>query len=99
MRIKFVRELEHGVKPRITLAIKETMEIRGHLICKKTRARIFNSTQTDKGTSKKQIESYKFLVKIKLKYNLVESPRKFIIAKLSIRKLGSSSVLIIMRLI
>ena len=29
-----------------------------------------------------------------LKYNFVETPRKFIIAKLSIRKLGSSSVLI-----
>ena len=28
-------------------------------------------------------------------YSLVETPRKFIIAKLSIRKLGSSSVLII----
>ena len=34
-----------------------------------------------------------------LKYNFVETPRKFIIAELSIRKLGSSSVLIIMRLI
>ena len=30
-----------------------------------------------------------------LKYNFVETPRKFIIAKLSIRKLGSSSLLII----
>ena len=29
-----------------------------------------------------------------LKYNFVETPRKFILAKLSIRKLGSSSVLI-----
>ena len=29
-----------------------------------------------------------------LKYNFVETPRKFIIAKRSIRKLGSSSVLI-----
>ena len=37
------------------------------------------------------------MVDIKLKYNFVETPRgKFIIAKLSIRKLGSSSVLIIM---
>ena len=32
------------------------------------------------------------MVNIKLKYNFVESPRKFIIAKLSIPKLGSSSV-------
>ena len=30
-----------------------------------------------------------------LRYNFVETPRKFIIAKLSIRKLGSSLVLII----
>ena len=30
-----------------------------------------------------------------LKYNFVETPRKFIIAKLLIRKLGSSSVLIV----
>ena len=30
-----------------------------------------------------------------LKYNFVETPHKFIIAELSIRKLGSSSVLII----
>ena len=37
------------------------------------------------------------MVNIKLKYNFVETPRKFIIAELSIRKLGSSSVLIIMR--
>ena len=37
--------------------------------------------------------------RIKLKYNFVETARKFIIAELSIRKLGSSSVLIIMRLI
>ena len=29
----------------------------------------------------------------KLKYNFVETPHKFIIAELSIRKLGSSSVL------
>ena len=36
------------------------------------------------------------MVNIKLKYNFVETPRKFIIAELSIRKLGSSSVLIIM---
>ena len=35
------------------------------------------------------------MVNIKLKYNFVETPRKFIIAKFSIRKLGSSSVLII----
>ena len=34
-----------------------------------------------------------------LKYNFVETPRKFIIAELSIRKLGSLSMLIIMRLI
>ena len=40
------------------------------------------------------------LVNIKLKYNFVETPRKFIIAELSIRELGTSSpVLIIMRLI
>ena len=39
---------------------------------------------------------YVFMVNIKLKYNFVETPRKFIIAKLSIRKLRSSSVLIIM---
>ena len=36
------------------------------------------------------------MVNIKLEYNFVETPRKFMIAKLSIRKLGSSSVLIIM---
>ena len=35
------------------------------------------------------------MVIFKLKYNFVETPRKFIIAELSIRKLGSSSVLII----
>ena len=35
------------------------------------------------------------MVNIKLKYDFVETPRKFIIAKLSIRKLGSSLVLII----
>ena len=34
-----------------------------------------------------------------LKYNFVEIPLKFIIAELSIRKLGSVSVLIMMRLI
>ena len=34
----------------------------------------------------------------KLKYNFVETLRKFIIAELSIRKLGCSSVLIIMRM-
>ena len=39
---------------------------------------------------------YVCMVNIKLKYNFVETPRKFIIAELSIRKLGSSSVLIIM---
>ena len=39
---------------------------------------------------------YVCMVNIKLKYNFVETPRKFTIAKLSIRKLGSSSVLIIM---
>ena len=33
------------------------------------------------------------MVNIKLKYNFVETPRKFIIAELSIRKLGSSTVL------
>ena len=38
---------------------------------------------------------YVCMVNIKLKYNFVETPRKFIIAKLSIRKFGSSSVLII----
>ena len=38
---------------------------------------------------------YDCVVNIKLKYNFVETPRKFIIAELSIRKLGSSSVLII----
>ena len=38
-------------------------------------------------------------VNIKLKYNFVETPRKFIIAELSIRELGSSSMLIIMGLI
>ena len=37
------------------------------------------------------------MVNIKLKHNLVETPRKFTIAKFSIRKLGSSSALIIMR--
>ena len=36
------------------------------------------------------------LLQLKLKHNFVETPSKFIIAKLSIRKLGSSSVLIIM---
>ena len=36
------------------------------------------------------------MVNIKLKYNFVETPRKFSIAELSIRKLGSSSVIIIM---
>ena len=39
---------------------------------------------------------YVCMVIFKLKYNFVETPRKFIIAKLSIPKLGSSSVLIIM---
>ena len=37
---------------------------------------------------------YVCMVNIKLKYNFVETPRKFIFAKLSIRKLGFSSVLI-----
>ena len=36
------------------------------------------------------------MVNIKSKYNLVEIPRKFTIAELSIRKLGSSSLIIIM---
>ena len=45
-------------------------------------------------------EANKFLVCLhgeynKLVYSFVETPRKFIIAELSIRKLGSSSVLII----
>ena len=40
---------------------------------------------------------YDYMVNIKLKYYFVETPRKFIIAELSIRKLGSSSVLIIIR--
>ena len=35
------------------------------------------------------------MVNIKLKYSFVETPRKFIIAELSIRKLGSSSGIII----
>ena len=39
---------------------------------------------------------YVCMVNIKLKYIFVETPRKFIVAELSIRKLGSSSVLIIM---
>ena len=39
---------------------------------------------------------YVCMVNIKLRYNFVETPRKFTIAELSIRKLGSSSVLIIM---
>ena len=39
---------------------------------------------------------YDCMVNIKLKYNFVETPRKFIIAELSIRKHGSSSVLIMM---
>ena len=37
---------------------------------------------------------YVCMVNIKLKYNFVKTPRKFRIAKLSILKLGSSSVLI-----
>ena len=41
---------------------------------------------------------YVCMVNIKSKYNFVETPREFIIVKLSIRKFGSSSVLIIMRL-
>ena len=36
---------------------------------------------------------------VDLQYNFVETPRKFIIAELSIRKLGSSSLLIIMLLL
>ena len=40
---------------------------------------------------------YDCMVNIKLKYHFVETPRKFIIAELSIRKLGSSSVPIIIR--
>ena len=39
------------------------------------------------------------MVNIKLKYNFVETPRKFTIAKLSIRKLGSSSELRIVLII
>ena len=35
---------------------------------------------------------YVCMVNIKLKYNSVGTPRKFIIAELSIRKLGSSSM-------
>ena len=35
------------------------------------------------------------MVNIKLKYNVVETPRKFISAKLPIRKPGSSSLLFI----
>ena len=42
---------------------------------------------------------FKFLVRLHGEYNIlvyfVETPRKFIIAKLSIRKLGSLSMLII----
>ena len=40
---------------------------------------------------------YVCMVNIKLKYNFVETPRKFTVAKLSIRKLGSSPMLIIMK--
>ena len=36
---------------------------------------------------------YDCMVNIKLKYNFVETPRKFTITELSIRKLGFSSVL------
>ena len=36
------------------------------------------------------------MVNIKYLFNFVETPRKFIIAELSIRKLGSSSVLLIL---
>ena len=39
------------------------------------------------------------MVNIKLKYDFVETLRKFIIAKLSIRKLGSSTVLLIIQVI
>ena len=35
-------------------------------------------------------------IKLIIKYSFVETPRKFIIAELSIREIGSSSVLIIM---
>ena len=39
------------------------------------------------------------MVNIKLKYNFVETLRKFTILKLSIRKLGCSSVLILLSFI
>ena len=42
---------------------------------------------------------YVCMVNIKGKDNFVETPRKFTIAKLSIRKLGSPSVLIIMNIV
>ena len=38
---------------------------------------------------------YVCMINIKLKYNFVGTPHKLIVTKLSIRKLGSSSVLII----
>ena len=38
------------------------------------------------------------MVNIELKYNLVETTRKFIVAELSICKLGSSSVLLVIML-
>ena len=41
---------------------------------------------------------YVCIVNVKLKYNFVETKCKFIIAKLSIRKLGSSSVMMILNL-
>ena len=45
------------------------------------------------------VNKYIMTVPVLLKYNFVETPRKFIIAKLSIRKLGFSSVPIIMLII
>ena len=45
------------------------------------------------GTRQKSKKNREKFVSNKLKHNLVETPRKFIIKKLSIRKLGSSSVL------
>ena len=41
---------------------------------------------------------YVCMVNIKLKYNFVETPRKFTIAKLSIRKLGSALLLALMKI-
>ena len=42
---------------------------------------------------------YVCIVNIKLKYNFLETSRKFIIAKVAIHKPGSSSVLIIINII